>query len=193
MRKAEIARKTAETDISLALELDGTGVSDISTGIGFFDHMLTLFAKHSLIDLTVCTKGDLDVDAHHSVEDTGICLGQALGKAMGDKAGIRRYGTAYIPMDEALVRCSMDCSGRGFLVYKAPDMQYNDAFDPQLCEEFFRSVAANAGITLHLEVLYGKNTHHIIEAMFKAFARALRTALEKDERQQGIPSSKGVL
>ena len=194
MRTSLIERNTAETAIRLELNLDGTGKSEIQTDMGFFAHMMTLFARHSLCDLTLSVQGDTEVDEHHSVEDCGIVLGEAIRQALGDKRGINRYGTFFVPMDEALVRCSLDLSGRGFLVYRAPAMVPTNAFDYQLAEEFFRAVAVTAGITLHLEVLYGKNTHHMLEALFKAFAHALRIACETDARAAGeIPSSKGVL
>ena len=194
MRQAAVKRETAETKISVSVNLDGTGKSTLNTQMGFFEHMLTLLARHSFCDLDICIQGDTQVDEHHSVEDCGIVLGPAIAAALGDKRGINRYGTFYIPMDEALVRCSLDLSGRGFLVYRAPEMVPLNSFDYQLAEEFFRALAVNAGITLHIEVLYGKNTHHMLEAMFKAFAHALRIAVEKDLRAENmIPSSKGVL
>lgn len=193
MREAEIQRETYETNIKAGINLDGEGKSTVETGIGFFDHMLELFARHASVDLRLNVKGDLDVDAHHSVEDTGIVLGQAMARALGDKAGIRRYGCAYVPMDEALVRCVIDISGRGFLVYDAPEMQANPGMDVMLAEEFFRAFAFNAGITLHITILYGKNPHHMLEGAFKALGRALREAAEKDGRITGIPSTKGLL
>ena len=194
MRTSELNRVTTETDISVALTLDGSGNYTIDTGVGFFDHMLCLFAKHAQMDLTVSCKGDTQVDAHHTVEDTGIVLGQAIARALGDKARIRRYATKYVPMDEALVRTSLDISGRPYLVFQAefaaPAL---GSFDTQLAEEFFRAVAVQAGLTLHITELYGKNTHHIIEAMFKSFAHALREAASVDESLQGVLSTKGVL
>lgn len=194
MRTSELKRVTTETDISVALNLDGSGSYTIDTGVGFFDHMLCLFAKHAQMDLTVLCKGDTQVDAHHTVEDTGIVLGQAIARALGDKARIRRYATKYVPMDEALVRTSLDISGRPYLVFQAelaaPAL---GSFDTQLAEEFFRAVAVQAGLTLHITELYGKNTHHIIEAMFKSFAHALREAASVDESLQGVLSTKGVL
>lgn len=193
MREGEIQRTTYETDIKLRLNLDGEGKSTIDTGIGFFDHMLTLFARHGALDLRLSVKGDLNVDGHHSVEDTGIVLGQAVFKALGDKAGIKRYGCAYVPMDEALARCVLDISGRGFLVYDVPEMAYNPGMDVMLAEEFFRAFAVNAGITLHISVLYGKNPHHMLEGMFKALGRALREAVLMDGRIEGVPSTKGLL
>lgn len=193
MRDGEIQRTTYETDIKLRLNLDGEGKSTIDTGIGFFDHMLTLFARHGALDLRLSVKGDLNVDGHHSVEDTGIVLGQAVSKALGDKAGIKRYGCAYVPMDEALARCVLDISGRGFLVYDAPEMACNPGMDVMLAEEFFRAFAVNAGITLHISVLYGKNPHHMLEGMFKALGRALREAASMDAKMEGVPSTKGLL
>lgn len=193
MREGEIQRTTYETDIKLRLNLDGEGKSTVDTGIGFFDHMLTLFARHGALDLRLSVKGDLNVDGHHSVEDTGIVLGQAVSKALGDKAGIKRYGCAYVPMDEALARCVIDISGRGFLVYDVPEMAYNPGMDVMLAEEFFRAFAMNAGITLHISVLYGKNPHHMLEGMFKALGRALREAASMDAKMEGVPSTKGLL
>jgi imidazoleglycerol-phosphate dehydratase len=193
-RTAEIRRETAETKIVLGLNLDGTGQSQLATGIGFFDHMLNLLARHSLIDLRVEAKGDLHVDAHHTVEDVGICLGQALAKALGDKAGIRRYGSATLPMDETLVTAAIDLSGRAFCVWQAelpPEML--GSFNAPLAEEFWRAVAGNAAFNLHVLCHYGRNSHHIVEAIFKAAARALRQAVEPDPRGAGIPSTKGVL
>ncbi len=192
MRNAEITRKTKETDITVMLELDGSGKTDISTGIGFFDHMLTAFAVHGGMDLTVKVKGDLYVDGHHSVEDTGIVLGKAFAQAIGDMKGITRYGTAFIPMDEALGFASLDISGRPYLVF---DADFSDdrigEFDTCLTEEFFRAFAYNAGITLHLKCEYGKNDHHIAEALFKAAAHALKDA--KEISGNSILSTKGVL
>ena len=193
MREGEIQRTTYETDIKLRLNLDGEGKSTVDTGIGFFDHMLTLCARHGALDLRLSVKGDLNVDGHHSVEDTGIVLGQAVSKALGDKAGIKRYGCAYVPMDEALARCVLDISGRGFLVYDVPEMAYNPGMDVMLAEEFFRAFAVNAGITLHISVLYGKNPHHMLEGMFKALGRALREAASMDAKMEGVPSTKGLL
>ena len=193
-RAATVDRKTGETEISITLSLDGTGHPDIRTGIPFFDHMLTLFARHGLFDLTVVAKGDIEVDYHHTVEDVGITLGQALGKALGDKAGIRRYGSAYVPMDEALARVVVDCSGRPFLAYEAPrGVEAIGMFPFQLVEEFLRAVAVQAGLTLHVSILAGRDAHHMAEAIFKAFARALDVAVSRDERVKGIPSTKGVL
>jgi imidazoleglycerol-phosphate dehydratase len=193
-RTATVDRKTGETDISLTLSLDGSGVPDIRTGIPFFDHMLTLFARHGLFDLTVLAKGDIEVDYHHTVEDVGITLGQALAKALGDKAGIRRYGSAYVPMDEALARIVVDCSGRPFLAYEAPrGVEAIGMFPFQLVEEFLRALAVQAGLTLHVSILAGRDAHHMAEAIFKALARALDVAVSRDERVKGIPSTKGVL
>ena len=193
-RRAEIKRKTAETQISVKLNLDGEGKSDIATGIGFLDHMLTLLAKHSFMDLTVKAKGDLEVDSHHTVEDIGIVLGEALREALGDKAGIHRYGNCFIPMDETLAQVCLDFSGRPFLVFGAeiPKIKLGN-YDTEMTEEFFRAVAMHCGLTLHIRVLYGSNVHHIIEAIFKAFARAVAQAAAVDPRVKGVMSSKGVL
>ncbi len=193
-RTATVERKTGETDILLTLTLDGAGTSDVRTGIPFFDHMLTLFARHGLLNLTVAAKGDIEVDYHHTVEDTGIALGQALARALGDKAGIRRYGHAYVPMDEALVRAVVDCSGRPFLAYEAPrGVEAIGLFPFQLVEEFLRAVAVNAGLTLHVSVLAGRDAHHMAEGVFKALGRAIDAAVTIDGRVSGIPSTKGVL
>ena len=194
VRRAEIERKTAETQISIKLNLDGEGKCDIATGIGFLDHMLTLLAKHSFMDLTVKAKGDLEVDSHHTVEDIGIVLGEALQEALDDKAGIHRYGNCFIPMDETLVQVCLDFSGRPFLVFGAeiPKIQLGN-YDTEMTEEFFRAVAMHCGLTLHIRVLYGSNVHHIIEAIFKAFARAVAEAAAVDPRVKGVMSSKGVL
>ena len=193
-RRAEIERKTAETQISIKLNLDGEGTCDIATGIGFLDHMLTLLAKHSFMDLTVKAKGDLEVDSHHTVEDIGIVLGEALREALGDKAGIHRYGNCFIPMDETLAQVCLDFSGRPFLAFGAeiPKIQLGN-YDTEMTEEFFRAVAMHCGLTLHIRVLYGSNVHHIIEAIFKAFARAVAEASAMDPRVKGVMSSKGVL
>ena len=193
-RCAEIKRKTAETQISVKLTLDGEGKCDIATGIGFLDHMLTLLAKHSFMDLTVRAKGDLEVDSHHTVEDIGIVLGEALREALGDKAGIHRYGNCFIPMDETLAQACLDFSGRPFLVFGAeiPKIKLGN-YDAEMTEEFFRAVAMHCGLTLHIRVLYGSNVHHIIEAIFKAFARAVAEASAMDPRVKGVMSSKGVL
>ena len=194
-RSATLERKTSETEIRLTLNLDGSGVSKISTGIAFFDHMLTLFSKHGLFDLELTAKGDIEVDFHHTVEDTGILLGQAITKALGDKAGIRRYGFFYVPMDEALVRSVVDLSGRPFLAYNAPaDVPaIGAAFSFQLVEEFLRAISVNAGMNLHVDVLAGRDAHHMAEGIFKSLARALDEATRTDPRVQGIPSTKGVL
>ena len=193
-RRAEIERKTAETQISIKLNLDGEGTCDIATGIGFLDHMLTLLAKHSFMDLTVKAKGDLEVDSHHTVEDIGIVLGEALREALGDKSGIHRYGNCFIPMDETLAQVCLDFSGRPFLVFGAeiPKIRLGN-YDTEMTEEFFRAVAVHCGLTLHIRVLYGSNVHHIIEAIFKAFARAVAEAAAVDPRVKGVMSSKGVL
>ena len=193
-RCAEIERKTAETLVSVKLNLDGEGKCEIATGLGFLDHMLTLLAKHSFMDLTVKAKGDLEVDSHHTVEDIGIVLGEALREALGDKAGIHRYGNCFIPMDETLAQVCLDFSGRPFLVFGAeiPKIVLGN-FDTEMTEEFFRAVAMHCGLTLHIRVLYGSNVHHIIEAIFKAFARAVAEAAAMDPRVNGVMSSKGVL
>ena len=195
MRESEIKRKTAETDISLSLCVDGTGKAEISTGIGFLDHMLTLFARHGRFDLCITCKGDTCVDDHHSTEDIGIALGQALRQALGDKKGICRYGDIILPMDEALILASVDISGRGMLCLSAEfRTEKIGTFDTELVEEFFQALAANSGTTLHIRLLDGKNSHHIAEAMFKAVARALRKAVSIDEAARDeIPSTKGVL
>lgn len=192
MRAAEIIRKTKETDINVFVDLDGKGKVDIDTGIGFFDHMLTAFGVHAGLDLMVKVKGDLCVDAHHTVEDAGIVIGQALYKALGDKKGIKRYGSAFIPMDEALGFCSMDISGRPFLVFDSDFYgEKMGEMDTQLVEEFFRALAFNSGITLHLKSEYGKNDHHICEALFKAFAHAFKDAVRVVGND--VLSTKGVL
>ncbi len=194
MRAATVARNTAETDIAITVNLDGTGQGEIATGIGFFDHMLILWAKHGLFDLMVNAKGDLYVDGHHMVEDTGIVLGQVLAKALGDKSGIKRYGTAFVPMDEALVMVSLDISGRPYLAFEAeiPAERIGE-FDSQLVEEFLRAFVVHAGLTLHVRLMAGKNAHHIVEAIFKALGRALDEATRQDERIVGVMSSKGML
>ncbi len=195
MRSAEIKRKTSETDITLSLNLDGTGKSSIQTGVGFMDHMLTLFARHGRFDLDVICQGDTMVDDHHSVEDIGIVLGAALAQALSDKRGVKRYGSMLLPMDEALVLCSLDLSGRSCLRFTAQiPSQKIGAFDTELVEEFFLAVTRSAGMTLHMRMLDGTNSHHIVEAMFKAFGRALGEAVSIDDRLGGeIPSTKGVL
>lgn len=193
-RKASIKRKTGETDISISLNVDGEGKYDIDTGIGFFDHMLSLFSKHGLIDLQVKAKGDIYVDSHHTIEDVAIVLGQCIKEAMKDKTSINRYGTSFVPMDESLAQVSLDVSGRPYLVFEADfttDKLGN--FDTEMVEEFFRAVAFNSDITLHARVLYGKNNHHMIEGLFKAFGRALGEALSKNERIKGVMSTKGML
>lgn len=195
MRKSYIERKTAETDIKLSLCLDCTEKNEIDTGCGFLDHMLTLFAKHARVSLALSCVGDVGVDYHHSVEDVGICLGSALKEALGDCRGIRRYGNMLLPMDEALVLCALDVSGRAYLAYgiDIPSQKIGD-FDSELVEEFFLALTRNAGITLHLKQLDGRNSHHIAEAAFKAFARALHEAVSIDENAADeIPSTKGVL
>ena len=194
MRQAQIQRSTKETDINISINLDGEGVSNINTGIGFFDHMLTLFASHGRLDLDVNCKGDIEVDGHHSIEDIGIALGAAIKTALGDKKGINRYGTFYLPMDEALAFVSLDISGRPYLVYDGGEMTPMIAnYDTELTEEFLRAFAFNAGITLHVRIIYGKNSHHKVEAIFKALGHALRIATEHDPRMNDIPSTKGVL
>lgn len=195
MRKGEIKRKTAETDIELSLALDGTGKSNIYTGCGFLDHMLTLFAAHGRFDLNVSCKGDTNVDFHHSVEDVGICLGKAFSDAIGDCKGIKRYGNMILPMDESLVLCALDVSGRAYLNYDVSiTAEKIGDFDTELIEEFFFAFVRNSGVTLHIKQLDGKNAHHIAEAAFKAFARALRQAVEIDiQSKNEIPSTKGVL
>jgi len=193
-RSSRVERCTKETNISVTLNLDGTGHADVQTGIGFFDHMLTLWAKHGLFDLQLKADGDLYIDGHHTVEDTGIVLGKALAQAVGDKAGIRRYGTAFVPMDEALAQVSVDISGRPFLHYDVVTaVERIGTFDTELTEEFLRALADNAGLTLHVMLLHGKNGHHIIEAVFKALGRALDEATRKDERIVGVMSTKGSL
>jgi imidazoleglycerol-phosphate dehydratase len=194
MRKAEISRETRETQITLSLNLDGTGEGVIDTGIGFFNHMLELLKKHALIDLTVRAKGDLDVDYHHTVEDVGLVLGQALNQALGDRKGIVRYGFASIPMDEALCETSIDLGGRPFLVFASgkKHLMIRD-FEVKLIEEFFRALSVEGRMNIHLREIYGDETHHVCEGVFKSFARALRQAASSDPREKGVPSSKGVL
>ena len=193
-RTSTISRKTAETQIELTLNLDGSGVAQIATGIGFFDHMLTLLAKHALFDLTVSAQGDLAVDFHHTVEDVGICLGKALAQALGDKHGIVRYGSKTLPMEETLATSAVDLSGRVWFIYRvAFATEKIGEFDTELVETFWQALAANAQMNLHLVLHYGTNAHHIAEALFKATARALREAVSVDARQAGVPSSKGVL
>lgn len=195
MRTATISRSTAETAIDVTINLDGTGLYDVETGVGFFDHMLEQLSRHSLIDLHVRTKGDLHIDEHHTVEDTGIAIGQAFAQALGDKRGIARYGDALSPMDETLTRVALDISGRPWLVWKDLFSQTRlGTMDTEMFEHFFHSFAQAAGITLHVETLYGTNNHHIAEAAFKGVARALRTAIEIDPRKaDAIPSTKGIL
>lgn len=195
MRTARIARKTKETDIAVEVNLDGTGTYDISTGIGFLDHMIEQFSRHSLIDITCRIDGDLHVDQHHTTEDSAIAIGQAIAEALGDKGGIGRYGSAYSPMDEALARVALDISGRPHLVWRAEFSQEKlGEMDTELFEHWFHSIAQAVGITLHVELLYGKNNHHIIEGIFKGFARAMRQAVERDPRKgAAIPSTKGQL
>lgn len=195
MRKGEIKRRTTETDVSVSVTLDGSGKADIKTGVGFFDHMLELFARHALIDVTAHVTGDLHVDFHHTVEDTGIALGQAILAAMGDKKGLTRYADIHLPMDETLTRVAVDVSGRPFLVFRTefPTPKIGE-FDTELVREFFQAVAMNAGLTLHVETLYGANSHHIAESCFKGLARVMRAALSVDPREGGrIPSTKGAL
>ncbi len=193
-RTARIRRDTSETRIELAIDLDGSGRAEIATGVGFFDHMLTLLTKHSLIDLTLKAEGDLHIDPHHTVEDVGICYGKALVQALSDKAGIRRYGSATVPMDETLVTSAVDLSGRPFLVWTADvPTEMLGTFNAPLAEEFWRAVSSNGLLNLHVLCHYGRNTHHIIEGIFKATARALRQAVEADPRMTGVPSTKGVL
>ena len=195
MRTGSIARTTHETDIKVSVNLDGTGTFDVSTGIGFLDHMIEQFSRHSLIDVTCHVKGDLHVDQHHTTEDSAIALGQAIAQALGDKKGITRYGTAYSPMDEALARVALDISGRPVLIWKASFTQARlGEMDTELFEHWFQSIAQAAGITLHIECLDGSNNHHIIEGIYKGFARAMRDAVEIDPRKgDAVPSTKGIL
>lgn len=194
MRKAEFERKTKETRISVTLRVDGSGAYSIHTGIGFLDHMLELFARHGMFDLTLTCKGDLHVDDHHTTEDVAIALGKAFDKALGDRAGLARYGLAYVPMDESLARCAVDLGGRSTLVFKAEFNRKNVGdLSTEMIKHFFHSFAANVKGNVHVEVLYGSNTHHKIEAMFKALARALRAACETDARVKGVLSTKGEL
>ena len=195
MRKAQISRKTAETDITVEINLDGTGIYDNQTGVGFFDHMLDQLSRHALIDMTVRATGDLHIDDHHTVEDTGIALGQALTQALGDKRGIRRYGECHLPMDDAQVRAALDLSGRPYLVWtvELPRAKIG-TFDTELVREFFQALSTHGGITLHVDQIHGINSHHIAEAAFKAVARALRMAVETDPRKaDAVPSTKGML
>jgi imidazoleglycerol-phosphate dehydratase len=195
LRKARIKRKTKETEIVAEVNLDGTGTFSVSTGVGFFDHMIEQLSRHSLIDIALSAKGDLHIDQHHTVEDCGIALGQAIAKALGDKRGIARYAHAYLPMDEALTRTALDISGRPYLIWRTafPSGKIGD-MDTELFREFFQAFAQNAGITLHIELIYGENSHHIAESSFKGLARALRNAITIDEKMQSeIPSTKGQL
>jgi imidazoleglycerol-phosphate dehydratase len=198
MRTAKVTRKTSESSVELELNLDGSGVSQINTGVPFFDHMLTALSKHSLIDLTVQSKGDVEIDIHHTVEDTAIVFGQALKEALGDKSGIGRYGDASVPLDEALARAVVDVSGRPFLVHTGEPAGFEfhligGHFTGSMVRHVFEAIAYNAGLTLHVTVLAGRDPHHIAEAQFKAFARALRKAVELDPRVSGVPSTKGAL
>lgn len=194
MRTATITRTTKETDIALQLNLDGSGKTSLNTGVGFFDHMLDALSRFALLDLTLTCRGDIQVDAHHTVEDVGICLGRAIREALGDRAGIRRVGSAYLPMDEALAFAAIDISGRPYLTFDAEfTAPMVGAFDTQLAEEFFRAVAVNAGLTVHVKVLAGRNDHHKLEALFKAFGLALRDAAAVDPRVTGVLSTKGAL
>ena len=195
MRKGAICRKTKETDITVSVDLDGTGAAKIATGVGFFDHMLEQLARHSLIDMEICTAGDLHIDQHHTVEDTGIALGQAVRQALGDMAGITRFADALLPMDETLTRVAVDVSGRPFLVFRTKFARAKiGVFDTDLVREFFQAFTTHAAMNIHVETLYGENAHHIAESSFKGLARALRTALALDPRQKGaIPSTKGSL
>lgn len=195
MRTGAVMRKTKETDIAVSVDLDGTGAAKIATGIGFFDHMLEQLARHSLIDIDIRAAGDLHIDQHHTVEDTGIALGQAVRQALGDRAGIARFADVLLPMDETLTRVAVDVSGRPFLVFRTKFAQAKiGAFDTELVREFFQAFATHAAMTLHVETLYGENAHHIAESAFKGLARALRAAITLDPRQKGaIPSTKGML
>jgi imidazoleglycerol-phosphate dehydratase len=195
MRSARVSRRTAETDVSVSLALDGTGSAAVSTGVGFLDHMLELFARHALFDLEVKVTGDLHVDQHHTTEDTGIALGQAFLKALGNKKGIARYADIHLPMDETLSRVALDISGRPFLVFRAAfPAEKIGAFDTELVREWFQAFAMNAGVTLHVETLYGDNSHHVAESCFKGLARALRKAVALEPREEGrVPSTKGAL
>ncbi|OHC67037.1 MAG: imidazoleglycerol-phosphate dehydratase [Rhodocyclales bacterium GWA2_65_20] len=194
MRSAEVQRKTLETQISVRLDLDGSGKSRLATGVGFFDHMLDQIARHGLIDLDISASGDLHIDAHHTVEDVGITLGQALAQALGDKKGLRRYGHAYVPLDEALARVVVDLSGRPGLVFDVPFTRPSiGEFDVDLVREFFQGLVNHAAITVHVDCLRGDNSHHQAETVFKAFGRALRQAAEADSRASGVPSTKGSL
>jgi imidazoleglycerol-phosphate dehydratase len=193
-RSARVQRTTKESDVLVELEIDGTGSAEVETGVPFFDHMLSQLGKHGGFDLVVRTRGDLEIDAHHTVEDTSLAVGQALREALGDKAGIRRYGDALVPLDEALVRTAVDLSGRPYLVHEEPEIvELIGSYDTTLTKHIFESIVAEARITLHVDVLKGRNAHHVVEAQFKSFARALRTAVELDPRVVGVPSTKGTL
>jgi imidazoleglycerol-phosphate dehydratase len=193
-RSARVQRTTKESDVLVELEIDGSGTADVETGVPFFDHMLAQIGKHGGFDLVVRTKGDLEVDAHHTVEDTSLAVGQALREALGDKAGIRRYGDALVPLDEALVQVAVDLSGRPYLVHNEPEIvELIGSYDTTLTKHIFESIVAESRITLHVNVLAGRNAHHVVETQFKAFARALRTAVEIDPRVVGVPSTKGSL
>ena len=193
-RSARVQRTTKESDVLVELEVDGSGTADVETGVPFFDHMLAQIGKHGGFDLVVRTKGDLEVDAHHTVEDTSLALGQALREALGDKAGIRRYGDSLVPLDEALVQVAIDLSGRPYLVHNEPEIvELIGSYDTTLTKHIFESIVAESRITLHVNVLAGRNAHHVVETQFKAFARALRTAVEVDPRVVGVPSTKGSL
>ena len=194
MRDAQISRKTAETEITVSVNLDGSGAAQISTGVGFFDHMLDQLARHSLIDITVSARGDLHIDDHHTVEDTGIALGQAIAKAVGDKKGIRRYGHFALAMDDAQIECALDLSARPYLICNLDfPTQKIGTFDTELVREFLQALATHGGITLHIDKRHGFNSHHIAEAAFKAVAKSLRMAVEKDPRNDALPSTKGAL
>jgi imidazoleglycerol-phosphate dehydratase len=193
-RSARIERTTGETAVTVELDLDGSGATSVATGVPFFDHMLDALGRHALLDLTVDAQGDLEVDAHHTVEDVGICLGRAISDALGDRTGIRRFGSAAVPLDEALVLAAVDISGRGSLTYEVDvPIELIGTFDTTLAREFLGALATNAGMTVHLHEVAGENAHHIVESAFKAFARALREAVELDPRVSGVPSTKGVL
>ena len=193
-RSARVQRTTKESDVLVELEIDGTGKHEIDTGVPFFDHMLAQLAKHGLLDLVVRTKGDLHIDAHHTVEDTSLAVGQALREALGDKAGIRRFGDSLVPLDESLVQCAVDLSGRPYLVHSEPEViELIGTYDTSLTKHIFESIVAESRITLHIDVLKGRNAHHVVEAQFKAFARALRDAASLDPRVVGVPSTKGSL
>ena len=193
-RSARVQRTTKESDVLVELEIDGTGTAEVETGVPFFDHMLSQLGKHGGFDLVVRTRGDLEIDAHHTVEDTSLAVGQALREALGGKAGIRRYGDALVPLDEALVRTAVDLSGRPYLVHEEPEIvELIGSYDTTLTKHIFESIVAEARITLHVDVLKGRNAHHVVEAQFKSFARALRTAVELDPRVVGVPSTKGTL